>query len=258
MSKQPATPAVAETALAIEARSLSVGYGGASVLADVAFTLGRGRTLALIGSNGSGKTTLLRTIAALLPPLAGELRVLGGAPGAVPARVAYLGQFQPTTLRLPLRSIDVVRMGRFAALGLLGRASADDERMVTQAMEVMAVADLRDAPLETLSGGQRQRVLIAQALARGADLLLLDEPGANLDQGARQTYRRVIRDAAATGVSAVIATHDIEEAESCDLAMLLARRVVAFGSGREIAGAWRGPATAELGHCCNGGERWTG
>jgi ABC-type Mn2+/Zn2+ transport system ATPase subunit len=219
---------------AVEARSLSVGHGERVVIAGLDFALERGRTLALVGANGSGKTTLLKTVASLLAPVSGEIHVLGAAPGAFPARVAYLGQFHATGFVLPLRTIDVVRMGRFASLGLLGRASREDERSVERAMEVMGVSRLRNEPLDMLSGGQRQRVFIAQALARGAELLLLDEPAANLDRGARETYRKVVRDAASAGCSAVVATHDIEEAAGSDDAMLLAQRVVAFGNPREV------------------------
>jgi len=222
------------TAPVLEARSLSVGYAGRAVVPDLDFTLEKGRTLSLVGANGSGKTTLLKTMAALLAPVSGELRVLGAAPGAFPARVAYLGQFHPSGFVLPLRSIDVVRMARFASLRLMGRATREDERQVEQAMAVMGVSALRNEPLDVLSGGQRQRVLIAQALARGAELLLLDEPAASLDGGGRETYRGVLRDAASAGCSAVVATHDIEEAAASDYAMLLAQRVVAFGRGREV------------------------
>jgi len=219
---------------AVEARSLSVGYGEKVVVADLDFVLGRGQVLALVGANGSGKTTLLKTLASLLAPVSGDVRVLGAAPGASPTRVAYLGQFHPTEFILPLRAIDVVRMARFASLGLLARSSREDERVVERAMELMRVADLGEEPLDGLSGGQRQRILIAQALARGADLLLLDEPAANLDRGARETYRSVMRDLASAGCSAVVATHDLEEAACSDLALLLAQRVVAFGKPREI------------------------
>ena len=219
---------------AIEARALSIGYANEVVVSDIEFALEGGRTLALVGSNGSGKTTLLTTIASLIKPVSGELRVLGSRPGSFPARVAYLGQFHPSSFMLPLRTIDVVRMARFAALGLARRPGPEDERLVRESMEIMGVSDLAESSLNTLSGGQRQRVFIAQALARGADLILLDEPAANLDGSSRETYRRVLRDAAAAGRSSIIATHDIEEAIACDFAMLLAKRVVAFGRGREV------------------------
>lgn len=223
-----------QTGPVLEARSLSVGYAGQPVVAGLDFVVEKGRILSLVGANGSGKTTLLKTMASLLTPVSGELRVLGAAPGAFPARVAYLGQFHPTGFVLALRTIDVVRMARFASLRLMGRATRQDERRVEQAMDVMGVLGLKNEPLDVLSGGQRQRVLIAQALARGADLLLLDEPAASLDGGGRETYRGVLRDAANAGCSAVVATHDIEEAATSDYAMLLAQRVVAFGKGREV------------------------
>jgi ABC-type Mn2+/Zn2+ transport system ATPase subunit len=188
-------------------------------------------TLALVGINGSGKSTLLKTIAGLLPPVAGSMSVFGERPGRFPTRVAYLGQFHPSEMILPLRVIDVVRMARFSSLGLLRWAGSADERRVRAAMEVMGVEALEDAPLKALSGGQRQRVFLAQALARDAELLLLDEPQTNLDAAGREVYKRVVREATQKGQTLVICTHDIAEASDSDRAMLLARRVVAYGAG---------------------------
>jgi ABC-type Mn2+/Zn2+ transport system ATPase subunit len=219
---------------ALEARQLAVGYGDEIVVPDIDFRLERGKVLALVGSNGSGKTTLLKTIAGLLPSMTGSLEVLGGAPLAKPSQVAYMGQFHPSSFMLPLRAIDVVRMARFAAHGLLGRMTGQDERAVLEAMERMGVSALAKEPLNTLSGGQRQKVFLAQAFAREADLILLDEPAANLDAPARDTYRRLVRDLANQGRSVVVATHDIDEAAEYDWTMLLAHRVVAYGHVDEI------------------------
>ena len=80
-----------------------------------------GGSLALVGTNGSGKSTLIRTIVGLLPGAAGELSVLGVAPGRAPARLAYLSQFHVSATVLPIRAIDVVRMARYPSLGLFGR-----------------------------------------------------------------------------------------------------------------------------------------
>jgi ABC-type Mn2+/Zn2+ transport system ATPase subunit len=225
-------PLIAEAS--VEARALSVGYGAETVVADIDFRLERGKVLALVGSNGSGKTTLLKTIAGLLPPLSGTIRVLGGAPLARPSQVAFMGQFHPSSFILPLRAIDVVRMARFAAHGLLGRMTNRDEHAVREAMERMEVTPLAKEPLNTLSGGQRQKVFLAQAFARDADLILLDEPAANLDTPARDTYRRLVRELAAAGRSVIVATHDIDEAADYDWTMLLARRVVAQGRVDDI------------------------
>ena len=224
------------TPAAVEARGLGVGYHGDTVVADIDFRLEPGQVLALVGANGSGKSTLLKTIAGLLAPTAGHLAVFGGAPLASPHRVAYLGQFHPTSFMLPLRVHDVVRMARFARRGLLKRMTAEDERAVQDAMAAMNIQDLGHAPLNALSGGQRQRVFLAQAFARQADLILMDEPAANLDAASRDTYRRMLKALAAAGRSVVVATHDVDEAAECDWTLLLAHRVVACGPSRSILG----------------------
>jgi ABC-type Mn2+/Zn2+ transport system ATPase subunit len=219
---------------AVEARALSAGYASESILSGLSFVLKRGETLALVGANGSGKSTLLKTMAGLQKPLAGGLKVLGGPPLGSPARVAYLGQFHPAGIALPLRASEVVRMGRFAARGLLGKLGPEDEEAVREAIESMGIADIAEKPLNAMSGGQRQRVFIAQALARRAELLLLDEPEANLDAAARAKVRSLFSEAVSRGASAVIATHDIEAAAACDYTILLARRVVAYGPSAEV------------------------
>jgi ABC-type Mn2+/Zn2+ transport system ATPase subunit len=101
-------------------------------------------------------------------------------------------------------------------------------------MERMGVAGLAKETLTALSGGQRQRVYIAQALARGAELLLMDEPEANLDAAGTETVQAAIRASVEAGCTVVFATHDIREASRSDRAMLLAQRVVAYGPGCSV------------------------
>jgi len=218
----------------LAAAKLSIGYGRRSVVADIGFELAAGSTLALVGVNGSGKSTLLKTIAGLLPELSGSIRVFGKEPGSFPARVAYLNQINSNQMILPLRAIDIVRMARFSSIGLFGRATDDDKRIVRESMERMEVIGLASEPLSALSGGQRQRVFIAQALAHDARLLLLDEPETNLDAEGKEKYRAAVRAFTEQGGVVVIATHDIKEASRCGWAMLLAKKVVAFGPGCSV------------------------
>jgi len=215
-------------------RDAAIGYGGRPVVAGLDVELVRGRSLALVGTNGSGKSTLLKTLAGLLAPCAGSVSVLGTGPGASPARVAYLSQFHTNSLLLPIRVAEVVRMGRFAGRGLLGRLTPADGAAVRAALEQMDVADLADAPLRDLSGGQKQRVFIAQALARQADLLLLDEPAAGLDAASRGLLNEALGSERERGAALVVATHDIGDAMNADLVLLVAGRVVAFGSPADV------------------------
>jgi ABC-type Mn2+/Zn2+ transport system ATPase subunit len=219
---------------AVSARGLSVGYEGKPVVASIDLAVEKGSTLALVGVNGSGKSTLLKTVVGLLPAVGGALSVLGERPGRAAPRIAYLGQFHPSQSVLPFRAIDVVRMARFSVRGLLAPVTREDEALVRAAMERMGVAALANAPLNALSGGQRQRVFLAQALARDAELLLFDEPHTNLDAAGAETFRDALRDAVTRGATAIVATHDIEDAAACDNALLLAQRVVAYGPGTTV------------------------
>ncbi len=206
-------------------RDVAIGYGGRPVIGALELELPPGRLLALVGTNGSGKSTLLRTLAGLLAPCAGTVSVLGASPGAAPARVAYLSQFHTNALLLPIRVAEVVRMGR----GLLGRLTPADTAAVRAALARMGITDLADAPLRDLSGGQQQRAFIAQALARQADLLLLDEPAAGLDAAGRGLLDEALHAERERGAALVVATHDLGDAMRADLVLLVAGRVVGLG-----------------------------
>ncbi len=219
---------------AVAARSVSIGYAADVVVEGIDVNVRAGTSLALVGTNGSGKSTLLRTLVGLLRPLGGSLSVLGQAPGSSPGRVAYLAQSHDARFILPLRSIDVVRMARYAHLGLLGRMTSADHDLVQHAMAAMGVEHLARTPLRDLSGGQRQRIHLAQVLAHRADLILLDEPNAGLDAAGLERYQQAFAAELHRGAALVTATHDISEAIEYDQVLLLARRVVALGPGDEV------------------------
>jgi ABC-type Mn2+/Zn2+ transport system ATPase subunit len=221
-------------AVVVRAAGLAVGYQGRPVVEGIDVEVRRGTALALVGTNGSGKSTLLKTLVGLLDPVAGSVTVFGDRPGTHPVRVAYLGQFHAASGLLPLRAADVVRMGRYPRRGLVRRLTAADHEAVERALARVAITDLADAPLRSLSGGQQQRVHLAQALAREADLLVMDEPTAGLDAGSRDRYLQVVADELGRGAAVVTATHDIGEALRCDQAVLLARRVVASGPSAAV------------------------
>ena len=230
--------AVPVGAVAVEAAGLSIGHGHQVLVGDITLQLPAGQVLALVGSNGSGKSTLLKTLVGLVAPQAGVLHVLGQlvSRGHRPSasRVAYLSQFHQDGGALPLRVVDVVRTGRFGGHGLLGRMGPADRVAVQDALGAMAIGHLADASVQALSGGQRQRVYLARALAARGDLLILDEPTAGLDAPGRQLYLEAVAAEQARGVGVIVATHDIGEAAEADQVMLLAQRVVAYGSPEEV------------------------
>ena len=219
----------------IVAKHLNIGYAKQTVVADINFELRQGEAVALIGTNGSGKSTLLKTIVGLLPPLGGRISVFGEHPGINFSRIAYLGQFHSSGFILPIRAIDVVRMGRFPLHGLWKRMNRQDDEIVFSAMRTMGIEKLADSPLRSLSGGQQQRTYLAQVLAHQADLLVLDEPTSGLDAGGRELYLHAFNEELCRGASIVVATHDIqEEAALCHQVMLLARKVIAIGAPADV------------------------
>jgi len=223
-----------EDTVCLNAQHLNIGYNHDTVVADINLALKVGQSLALVGTNGSGKTTFLKTIVGLQRPLGGRITSFGKNPGSLPRRIAYLSQFHVSGFVLPLRAIDVVSMGRFSSIGLLRRATKQDDELVSEAMQRMGIDHLANSPLWYLSGGQQQRTYIAQVLAHKADLFVLDEPTAGLDTAGQELFSQAMKTELSRGATLITATHDIKEAAACDVVMLLARQVVAIGSAQDV------------------------
>ena len=217
----------------ISADHLCVGYGKHPVVEGVMLDMHPGELLVLIGTNGSGKSTLLKTLAGLIHPVHGDLHVLGQHAGQLPTRVAYLPQHPVSSHTLPLQVRDVVTMGRFAHLGLFKRTSSSDRDIVSSAMQRTGIDAQANKPIRDLSGGQQQRTHLAQVLAREAEILLLDEPTAGLDINGRKLVAELVAAERARGVTVVMATHELADAEHATAVLLLAQRVVSMGPPQE-------------------------
>jgi ABC-type Mn2+/Zn2+ transport system ATPase subunit len=213
----------------VVARGLVLERAGRTVLATSDVTIGTGIT-SLVGPNGSGKSTLLHAIAGLLEPAAGSLLVFGRPPSEVRPRIAYVLQAQHAPAHLPVTVREVVELGRAPLRGAFGRLRRADRDAVREAIDRLELGPLAGRHLSELSGGERQRAFVAQGIAQGADLLLLDEPTAGLDLASTEQIRRVLADERAAGRTVVVATHDLEDAAAGDCVVLLAGRVVACGA----------------------------
>lgn len=227
MPTSPPSPAVA-------ARDLVLAYGDHVALSKATFELPAARVTAIIGPNGSGKTTLLRALSGLERPSAGVLEVLGRPAGSQRQAVSHVMQVQTVNDTVPLTVLETVRIGRYAARGLLGRLRAEDHEAIADAISRMGVDDLVHRHLRELSGGQRQRVFVAQGLAQQAELLLLDEPVTGLDLVSQDRIDRAIREEIDAGRTVVMTTHDVATAAEADHVLLLATHVVAAGAPDEV------------------------
>lgn len=166
---------------AIAIVDLAFSYDGTAVLEDVNLTIGEREFVSIVGPNGGGKTTLLKLILGLLKPTQGRVRVFGQAPEKTRPRVGYMPQNAHLDPKFPVNVMDVVLMGRLGNGPPFGPYRREDKAAAGQALEQVGLQDMRKRLFSGLSGGERQRALIARALACEPDLLLLDEPDANLD-----------------------------------------------------------------------------
>lgn len=207
-SSTPEAAAVEGSSPVVRCEGLSFGYGAQPVLEEVSFSIQTGESLCIIGPNGGGKTTLLRLLLGLLEPEEGRLQIFDLPPVKARRRMGYVPQATRFDPLFPITAFNIVLMGRLDRL-TVGRFSKKCRERAMEALEEVGLADKAHQAFADLSGGQRQRVLIARALATEPDLLLLDEPTANIDLSVEAQFLETLarlRDR----VSILVVTHDLD------------------------------------------------
>ncbi len=177
----------------IKLEDVSFSYGSVPVLENVTLAITNGDFVSVVGPNGGGKTTLLKLLLGALQADRGEVRVFGCRPKSVRARIGYMPQHARLDPHFPVTALDVVLMGRLGTGKWFGPYRRDDRRAAASALGEVGLVEKAGQRFASLSGGQRQRVLIARALACKPDLLLLDEPTANLDPHVEGTFQDLLR-----------------------------------------------------------------
>jgi zinc/manganese transport system ATP-binding protein len=223
----------------LELRGAAVRVGGAVLWSGVDLTVGAGEFVAVLGPNGAGKSTLLKVLLGLLPA-AGRVRVLGQPPGRASHRIGYLPQRRSFDPSVRIRGSDLVRLGldgdRWGLPVPFGRRSRAAARRVREVIELVGATRYARRPVGECSGGERQRLLLAQALVRRPDLLLLDEPLDSLDlpsqAAAAALISRICRD---QGVTVVMVAHDVNPILShLDRVVYIAAGAAAAGTPAEV------------------------
>jgi zinc/manganese transport system ATP-binding protein len=195
---------------AVSFEDAAVRLGARSVWSGVSLTVGQGEFVAVLGPNGAGKSTLVKAILGLLPLSAGRATVLGGRPGSARARIGYLPQRHAFDAAVRIRGVDLVRLGLEGSRWGVPLPWKKAPRRVAEVIELVGASGYAHRPIGELSGGEQQRLLIAQALVRRPELLLLDEPLDSLDLPNQVAVAALVRRLAdEEGVAVVLVAHDV-------------------------------------------------
>lgn len=248
---------------AVQLDGLVKRYGSRAAVSGVSLQVQRGELLALLGTNGAGKTTIIEICEGFRSPDAGRVRVLGLDP------IADAAQLRPQVGVMLQDGVGGYTGARALELLQLFAAYAATPQEPRELLELVGLADSARTPVKRLSGGQQQRLSLAMALVGRPELLFLDEPTTGMDPQARRTTWELIRRLRQDGVSVVLTTHYLDEAEHLadHVVVLHAGSVVAEGSPDELtkqdsAGTVRfsarpGLAVAELQRCLPAGAAVT-
>jgi manganese/zinc/iron transport system ATP- binding protein len=211
-------------------RGLTVTYGQKPAVFSVDMTIEPGKMTAVIGPNGAGKSTTLKAALGIIKPVSGQIQVFGKPIDEQRGRIAYVPQRASVDWDFPTRVIDVVMMGLYRELGLLGRLRNRHKARALDCLSRVGMRDFADRQIGQLSGGQQQRVFLARALAQDADLYLLDEPFAGVDAATEKAIISVLKALREAGKTVVVVHHDLATVtEYFDNVFLINTRKVAEG-----------------------------
>jgi ABC-type cobalamin/Fe3+-siderophores transport system ATPase subunit len=223
---------------AIELEKLSVAAGRKTILAVEQLSLGRAEMLAVMGPNGAGKSTLLRTCLGMQGHVSGRVEVFGRnmsqSNGLTLTRmrrtIGYVPQVLPARAEMPLTVREVVSIGRAGQVGWFRPLSQTDWKLVDEWLERLGIAGLAGCAFHEISGGEQRKAVIARAMVQQPQLLLLDEPTANLDLGWRERIVETVHSLyQQTRLAVVLVCHELEVLPPC------CQRVVLLDRGRVIA-----------------------
>lgn len=219
----------------LSVKNLSLSYGSTIALRDVTFAVEKGDYIALVGPNGAGKTTLIKAVLGLLGKYGGTAELFGqdGKSFAGWSRIGYLPQRIETFNPLfPAKVKEVVGLGLLSQKHFPKKFTRDDAAKISQTLDLMGIADLRDKLVGELSGGQQQRVFLARALVSDPELIILDEPGTALDPQSRESFFEFIKKLNQDrGIAVILITHDTAQIGQYAKKMLyLDKKVIFYGS----------------------------
>ncbi|MBC6478206.1 MAG: ABC transporter ATP-binding protein [Hormoscilla sp. GM7CHS1pb] len=216
-------------------QNLSVSYRSFTALNDVSCTFDAGELVGIFGPNGSGKSTMVKAMLGLIRSATGTVLLKGKPLTHQLSQVAYVPQRSQIDWDYPVTVWNVAMMSRTLQTGLFRQPSRQSRERVKAALERVGMYEYRDRSISDLSGGQQQRVFLAGALAKEAELLILDEPFAAVDRKTESIMFEIFSELKAQAKTLLVISHDLGEILGhYDRMLLLNKRVIAQGSRYEV------------------------
>jgi manganese/zinc/iron transport system ATP- binding protein len=219
----------------ITVKNLTISYNKKPAIKGINLNIGPGNVIGIIGPNGAGKSTLLKGMLGLLPFDTGEIKIFGNDINKSRKRISYIPQREQFDWDFPINVEDVVTMGRYAHLPVIGFPKAIDRTIVEQVLKKVEMDKYAKRQIRQLSGGQQQRVFLARALAQESDVYFLDEPFVGVDAKTERTIFALMKELKANGKTILVVHHDLSMVKSYfDKLIMINQTLIAFGDSEEV------------------------
>lgn len=213
----------------LELSHISYSYNEFKALQDISLSILPQQLTAIIGPNGAGKSTLLKIIANLLSPVKGKVKISKGI------KVAYLPQYSLLDRNFPLTTFDVVTMGLWKDIGVFGSLSKKKIDIIYSALDAVGLSEYSSRSISDLSGGQFQRLLFARMIVQDANLLLLDEPFAAVDEPTVKDLLRLIEKWHNQGKTILAVMHNLKLVKNhFPNTILLSKKIISSGKTSDV------------------------
>lgn len=219
----------------ITVKNLTISYHKKPAIKGINLDIESGSVIGIIGPNGAGKSTLLKGILGLLPFDTGGVKIFGKNIDEVRKRISYIPQREQFDWDFPINVEDVVMMGRYAHLPVVGFAKQGDREIVDEVLKKIEMDKYSKRQIRQLSGGQQQRVFLARALAQESDIYFLDEPFVGVDAKTEKAIFHLMKELKDEGKTILVVHHDLSRVRDYfDKLIMINQTLIAYGNSNEV------------------------
>jgi manganese/zinc/iron transport system ATP- binding protein len=219
----------------ITVKNLTISYHKKPAIKGISLNLEPGRVIGIIGPNGAGKSTLLKGILGLLPFDTGEVKIFGKDINESRKQISYIPQREQFDWDFPINVEDVVMMGRYAHLPVIGFPKQKDRDIVQSVLKKVEMDKYSARQIRNLSGGQQQRIFLARALAQESTIYFLDEPFVGVDAKTEKAIFNLMRELKDQGKTILVVHHDLGKVvEYFDKTIMINQTLVAYGDTKDV------------------------